>query len=99
MANILPVAAPEKAPKGYAALSRYMDFSSELGVIRKFGSLHYRNLLYFQDELLELEERLLERDRMDGEHGCRRRDPDRVRAGLMLQIRKKLQEYGKSSSC
>lgn len=91
----LPVAAAERAPEGYAALSRYMDLSSELGVIRRFGTLHYRNLLYLQDELMELEERLHERDRMDGEHGSRRRDRDQVRAGLMLQLRKKLRQYGK----
>lgn len=92
--HLLPVAEAKRALKGYAALAQFMDLSSELGVIRRFGALHYRNLLYYQDELTELEEKLRERDRMDGEHGCRRRDCDKVRAGLMQQVREKLRQYG-----
>jgi len=87
-------ASPKRGIKGYAALSLYMNASPELGVVRKFGALHYRNLLYLQDSLLEIEEQLHSRDILEGEHGCRRRDNDVVRAGLMEQLRVKLQRYG-----
>lgn len=95
---VQPVVVTGGLVKGYAALSQFMDTSTELGVVRRFGALHYRNLLYLQDELMELEERLGIRDSMAGEHGCRRRDQDQVRAGLMQQLRVKLRQYGASWS-
>lgn len=85
--------------RGYAGLSTYMSLWSELAVVRRFGALHYRNLLYLQDEILEIERSLAERDGIRGlEHGSRRRDQDPVRAGLMRQLREKLQQYGKRAN-
>ena len=87
--------------KGYAALSRYQDTDIDLGLIRRFGHLHFRNLLYYQDELAELEEHLeridLHQDLQDKEHGSRRRDKNPARVGLMGQIRSKLQAFGKTN--
>src|SRR5213595_1491414 len=77
--NMIPVVVSNDDGKlrGYAALSAYMSIWTELGVVRRFGALHYRNLLYLQDELLEIEENLARRDRVAGrEHGSRRRDQD-----------------------
>ncbi|KAK5127004.1 hypothetical protein LTR85_008363 [Meristemomyces frigidus] len=83
--------------KGYAALSRYQDSDIDLGIIRRFGHLHFRNLLYYQDELAELEghlERLdLRQDLQEKEHGSRRYDKNPARVGLMAQIRTKLQAF------
>lgn len=86
--------------KGYAALSKYQDTDIELGLIRRFGHLHFRNLLYYQDELAELEEHLerldLRHDLQAEKYGSRRRDKNPARAGLMGQIRTKLQAFGKA---
>ena len=80
--------------RGYAALSKFQDADIDLGIIRRFGHLHFRNLLYFQDELTELEESLDREDLAEGVHGCRRKDQNPVRVGLMRQIRGKLQAFG-----
>lgn len=81
--------------RGYAGLSTYMSLWSELAVVRRFGALHYRNLLYLQDEISEIEERLADRDRVVGVgHNSRRHDQDPVRKGLMKELREKLQQYG-----
>jgi hypothetical protein len=49
-----------------------------------------------QDELVELEEQLLERDKLPGENGSRRRDDDPVRKELMQKARLLLKDYSKS---
>lgn len=81
--------------RGYAGLSTYMSLWSELAVVRSFGALQYRNLLYLQDEIPKIEERLADRDRLVGlGHNSRRPDQDPVRKGLMRELREKLQQYG-----
>ena len=90
---------PTNGPKyqGYAALSRFMTWTSGFMVFRNFGDLHVRNILYLQDEISVIEEKLRERDLQNDpnvEHGSRRRDPDPLRRGLMGQLRIKLKEYG-----
>ena len=80
--------------KGYAALSRYMDTGDGMLIFRGFGELHIRDLLYLQDEITSIEEKLHARDLMPGEHGCRRRDSDLMRRGIMKQLRVKLKDYG-----
>ncbi|KAK5114430.1 hypothetical protein LTR85_010253 [Meristemomyces frigidus] len=80
--------------QGYAALSRYIDSADGMMIFRRFGELHVRNLLYMQDEITLLEDKLHARDLLDGEHGCRRRDTDLERRGLMKQLRSRLKEYG-----
>lgn len=46
--------------EGYAKLSSLMANDSEFAVYRKFGALNAQNLLYYQAELMGLEEHLHE---------------------------------------
>ena len=44
--------------EGYAKLSSVMSNDSEFAIYRKFGALNIQNLLYYQAELLGLEDDL-----------------------------------------
>lgn len=44
-----------KMPEGYAKLSSLMSTDSEFAIFRKFGALNAQNLLYYQAELMGLE--------------------------------------------
>ena len=44
--------------EGYAKLSSVMSTDSEFAIYRKFGALNAQNLLYYQAELLGLEDDL-----------------------------------------
>ena len=73
-------------------------------IFRGFDELHIRNLLYLQDEITLLEEKLHVRDLLpdpntDTKHGSRRRDHDSMRRGIMKRVRIKLKEYGAQDSC
>lgn len=43
---------------GYAALAKLMSRHSQLAIFRGFSDLNTKNLLYFQAELIELENEL-----------------------------------------
>ena len=47
-----------KKMEGYAKLSSVMSTDSEFAIYRKFGALNAQNLLYYQAELLGLEDDL-----------------------------------------
>ena len=88
--------------KGYAALSKYQDTDVDLGIVRRFGHLRLRNLLYYQDELADLEEQLQRLDLSDvlpeKEHRSRRHGKNPVRKHLMGCLREKLRAFGESEA-
>lgn len=52
--------------EGYAKLSLLMSRHNEYGIVRSFGELNFKNLLYLQAELVQLEtelRRIAEADR------------------------------------
>ena len=74
---------------------------------RRFGFLHSRVLLYRQDELHQLEKRLLALDEADAEESPlvlqsrqhdNEQDEDQMRKKLIDRIDVKLKEYGEMNS-
>ncbi len=72
---------------------------------RRFGFLHSRVLLYRQDELYQLEKRLLALDEADAEEcpmvlksrqADNEQDEEQMRKILIGKIDEKLKEYGKA---
>jgi hypothetical protein len=43
---------------GYAKVALLMSRHNEYGIVRRFGELNFKNLLYLQAELVELEAQL-----------------------------------------
>jgi hypothetical protein len=79
-----------------------MSSDKVFNIFRRFDSLSTRNLLFFQDELCELEEKLAEIDKADLESGThanlvslhsRRYDSNNARKAVMEQLRVKIGEY------
>jgi hypothetical protein len=54
---------------GYPQLSDYMGLLPQLCIVRSFGHLGSRNILYFQAELVALEEELYKVERVDERQG------------------------------
>jgi hypothetical protein len=94
--------------EGYAKVAQLMSRSHELGVVRSFRELNFRNLLYLQAELVQLEaelEKLADADNLsqDQIRECHARHWPLLKSTLtsghddqwrkMLQIREKLKEY------
>ena len=52
-------------PRGYPQLAAYIDGDDRLLFCRRFGFLHNRVMLYRQDELVEMEQRLIAMDNED----------------------------------
>jgi hypothetical protein len=80
----------------------FMSSDSVFLIFRRFDRLATRNLLYLQDELTELEERLRHFDQQDrtdgGEDGLRnlhswREDHNMARRQVIFEIRHKLELY------
>ena len=94
-------------PLGYPQLAEYVNSNEDHLIFRKFGFLRCRVMLYCQQELSSLEERLVAMDTADDRENpkylCsvkadeRRRLPS-WRKELLQQIKDKLFEYGKLSS-
>ncbi|KAK4185318.1 hypothetical protein QBC35DRAFT_454390 [Podospora australis] len=79
---------------GYAELSWFMNSSPDqnFNLIRRFGRLNTRCILYLQDELTEMEAAL---DEMDKEYGSvtRRYDQHPDRPALINLVQDKIQTY------
>lgn len=76
-----------------------MNSDPDFLMFRKFGQLHNRLLLYRQDELTELEERLnkLDEEETTAYFLCsRRHDLSHNRRELMTEIQTSLKQYGRS---
>lgn len=89
-------------PEGYPRLGALINSDENFLMCRRYGLLHTRVMLYRQDELRELEERLLGLDAEDADDNpgmlnSRVRDDRREnqeRRQLILEIDQKLKEYG-----
>lgn len=94
--------------RGYPRLAGHMETIPETAIFRRFTALNARNLLYYQQELTDMEDQLKRieyRDSMSGKgqrpHYARNAAAlqDSVAVGdpaqwtLMLQIREKLKQY------
>ncbi|KAI4259768.1 MAG: hypothetical protein LQ352_000574 [Teloschistes flavicans] len=89
-------------PRGYPKLAAFMNSSDNFLMCRRFSFLQTRVLLFRQDELAEMEKRLLAMDDEDEDLDplalqSRRLDGDRTeepsRASLIEKIDTKLKEY------
>jgi hypothetical protein len=97
----------EHHPIGYPRLASYINSDPNFAMYRRFGYLHNRVLLYRQDELCVLQERLETLDEEDEEADpkvlkCRERDDENSpkRKDLIAEIDVKMREYGLSyNSC
>lgn len=95
-------------PAGYPKLAERMGLIPEIAIFRRFGFLNQLNILYMQAELKDLEEKLEEIQRRDGQsNGEERRyardfyflKESNEDAGeqleLVMKIREKLEKYSK----
>ncbi|MCJ1267159.1 hypothetical protein MMC22_007044 [Lobaria immixta] len=92
-------------PNGYPQLAAFMDSDSNFLMCRRFGFLHSRVLLYRQDELTDLENKLIDMDGLDKDElplalRSRKIDDERndieeqyTRKTLINTIDQKLKEY------
>lgn len=89
-------------PRGYPSLANFIRSDRDLFVFRRVNTLSERNLLYLQDELVELEEKLRNIDladsRNESQHDLRnlhsrREDTNIERRCLMMQLNAKLKSY------
>ncbi|KAF2439438.1 hypothetical protein P171DRAFT_369901 [Karstenula rhodostoma CBS 690.94] len=96
---------------GFPMLAGEMEQSPETAIFRRFASLNARNLLYLQQELIDMENRLKQLEYRDSvsDKGWRKHYAknsaslrgsiafdDPAQWTLMLQIREKLKEYNKT---
>lgn len=95
---------PPRRVAGYADLAKFIASDKVFCIFRRFESLSARNLLYMQDEICELEERLRVVDEADLRSGdpaawyslhSRRDDKNVERGEIMRQVREKLCRYRK----
>lgn len=90
-------------PRGYPKVAAFANTDPSFLIYRKFGWLHNRILLYFQDELVALEYKLNKLDQGTFTHDkevklkSRREDFNNpgLRRDTVKQIAEKLQEYGR----
>ena len=90
-------------PEGYPQLAAFLNSDENFLLCRRFGFLHSRVLLYRQDELHQLETRLLALDQADAEESPlvlksreadNEQDEQEMRKVLIGRIDEKLKEYG-----
>jgi len=85
-----------------------MELRPELAIFRRFGALNAENILYFQAELVSLEQSLRKQQKADSESGHERRSKyalnwyqlsssgdhgDTTQLDLVLRIRQTLKDY------
>lgn len=88
--------------RGYPSLASFIGSDRDFFIFRRFNALSARNLLYLQDELVELEDKLRTVDLADlqseNQRGLwnlhsRREDKNIERRYLMMQLNEKLKSY------
>jgi hypothetical protein len=100
----IPSPQPQPPPKhrGYPALANFIGSDKDFFIFRKFNVLSARSLLFLQDELSELEERLNSIDIAESGRGeprdlwnlsSRREDENLERKKLMRVLSVKIKEY------
>jgi len=89
-------------PRGYPEIANFIGSDKDFFIFRRFDVLSARNMLFLQDELVELEEKLEQVDLAESRSGTarhpwnlhsRREDSNAARKALMAEIRVKLREY------
>lgn len=86
-------------------MSAWMASDDDFFVVRRFGTIGARVMLYMQDQVVELEERLRKVDSecMEAEpamdNGTFRQDPDLRRAKIIESLSIKLERYRKNYTC
>jgi hypothetical protein len=95
---------------GYPKLATKIELQPELSIYRRFGALNAQNLLYYQAELVDLEESLKKQQTADNSTANSRKskyakswyklqdsdiDGDTEQLDLVLKVRKTLKEYSK----
>jgi hypothetical protein len=93
---------------GYPKLAAMMELQPKLAIYRQFGALNAQNLLYYQGELIDLQEQLRKQQWEDdrSQHEKRKEyasawyrlqeskdDSDAEQLDIVLKIRKLLKEY------
>lgn len=89
--------AVENRRPGYPRLSAFIASDKNFALFRRFGELHARLLLFKQDELAELEQKLndLDAEEQTPYHLRSRRDDRNVaRRALIAEIEARLPAYG-----
>lgn len=90
----------EQCPRGFPRLAAFLDTDENFMLYRRFGFLQARTLLYKQDELRVLENKLDRLDKVDAGSNANMllcRDHDNAeRIGLMRQIETNFKEYGEN---
>lgn len=61
----MPVESLSHPPAGYPQIAEFMADNPEMLMVRRFRGLNARNLLYFQAELVYIEQALLKREQED----------------------------------
>ncbi|KAI4204083.1 MAG: hypothetical protein LQ350_001476 [Teloschistes chrysophthalmus] len=82
---------------GYPRLSAFITSDKNFALFRRFGELHARILLYKQDELVELEQKLNDIDAAEQTAfhlNSRRDDQNLARKALLTEIEARLHVYG-----
>ena len=90
--------AVESRRPGYPMLSAFMASDKSFVLFKRFGESHTRLLLYKQDELVEIEQRLKDPDSVErtSYHLASRRDVmNPARKALVTEIESKLSAYDK----
>lgn len=97
------IVAVDEYSAGYGKVAAIEDLGEDFLIYRKFGWLHNYALLFLQDELSEIQEKLERLDKWEFRDGddklllSRRRTyrkDDSERRELLIQLRSKLAEYG-----
>jgi hypothetical protein len=90
-------AKPNDGPlDGYERISKLMNSDKDFLLFRRFGDLNIRNILYLQDRLSEIVEKLAEEDEKPTEKpGSRRWDGNPERGILMAEAEDCLRRYSK----
>ncbi|KAF8533560.1 hypothetical protein BDD12DRAFT_864582 [Trichophaea hybrida] len=92
--NTAPASFNPRKPAGYERVSKFMDSDKDFLIFRRFGELNVRNILYLQDRLSEITEKLAEEDeKPDPKPGTRRWDDNKERADLMEKAEELLRRY------
>lgn len=86
--------------QGYHGYSTFLSSDDDFCNFRRFDKLNIRTILFLQDEISQLEERLddidtkySKREAPDQNNGSFRKDTVQERADLLSQIRDRLEEY------
>jgi hypothetical protein len=97
---------------GYPKLAAKMEIQPELAIYRRFGALNAQNLLYYQAQLIDLEEKLRRQQAQDDQNATGRKsmyaktwyrlresedDGDTDQLDLVMKIRETLNEYSEST--